>query len=510
MESRTDKSIKNIGVSLGVYFFQLIFSFVNRTFFIKFLGTEYLGVSGLFSNILAFLTLAESGIGNAMAYALYKPLKEDDTEKIKSIMRLYDKLYWCVGAVVLALGFSVTPFLNFLIKDIPENMPLLRIYYLLYVLNTGISYFYSYKRTILICDQKLYLSNIVRTLSFTILAFMQTIVLFFTHSFLMYLISMIIMTIVENLWVSHLATKHYPYLNDKKVQKLDNKTKNAIKKNVGAIFIQKIGSSIIDSTDNIILSKYVGIIVVGLYSNYTMLINVATRVMDNIFSALTASIGNLLTDNERGHSKVVFNRIMFLCTFLHGFVAIGMFCLLNPLIHIWLGNKYKIDVSTVFIICLNFYLRGVRRPINLYKEAGGIFWRDRYRTLIEAATNLVVSIPLTVKYGLIGTLLGTTISMLAFSFWYEAYLVYKNIFILDFKDYIIQQGMYFIITLIIGAGCFKGTSLIPWSGLFGFIAKGITCCLILSVLYILFYIKNDNAAFYFKMIKGKIKSRRIF
>lgn len=510
MKTRTDNSIKNISVSLGLYVFQLIFSFINRTLFIRFLGTEYLGVSGLFSNILAFLTLAESGIGNAMAYALYKPLKDNNTEKIKSIMRLYDKLYWIVGAAVLVLGFSVTPFLNLLIKDIPKNMSLLKVYYLLYVLNTGISYFCSYRRTILICDQKLYLSNIVRTLSFTILAFMQAIVLFFTHSFFMYLISMIVMTIVENLWVSHLATKYYPYLNDKKVRKLDNDTKNAIKKNVGAIFIQKVGNSVIDSTDNIILSKFVGIIVVGLYSNYTMIVNVATRIMDSVFSSLTASVGNLLADGKNIHSKLVFDRIMFLCTFLHGFAAIGMFCLLNPLMQIWLGDEYKMSISVIFIICVNFYLRGVRRPINLYKEAGGIFWKDRYRTLIEAATNLIVSIPLTIKYGLTGTLLGTTISMIAFSFWYEAYLVYKNIFVSDFKDYIMQQFIYAVITFIVGTVSFKVTSIIPCSSIGWFMGKAILCCLILSILYVLFYIKNDNVRFYFNMGKNIIKNRRKF
>lgn len=489
---------------MGLYFFQLVFSFINRTIFIRCLGTEYLGVNGLFSNILAFLTLAESGIGNAMAYALYKPLKEQNTERIKSIMHLYDYLYWVVGVAVLVLGFLLTPFLGFLIKDMPEDMPLLSMYYMLYVLNTGISYFYSYRRTILICDQKLYISNIVRTFSFTMLAILQAVVLFLTHSFLLYLFSMIVMTIAENLLVSYMATKYYPYLNDKNIAKLDEETKNDIRKNVGAIFIQKIGNALIDSTDNIILSKFVGIIIVGIYSNYVMLINVATRVMDNVFSSIAASIGNLLTDQESGHSKQVFDHILFACAGMHGFVAVGMFCLLNPFIQNWLGDEYKISMAVVFIICVNFYLRGARRPINLYKEAGGIFWKDRYRTLIEAATNLIVSIPLTLKCGLLGTLLGTTISMLAFSFWYEAYLVYKNVFDAGYKDYVKQQGIYAVLTLLVGAVSFAVCGLVPCSNWFWLILKGIVCCLVMGTLYVLLYIRSGNAQFYLEIIKSKL------
>lgn len=509
MKLRTDKSIKNISVSLGLYFVQLIFSFVNRTIFIRYLGTEYLGVNGLFSNILTFLTLAESGIGNAMAYALYKPLKEEDTERIKSIMHLYDQLYWVVGSAVLVLGFLFTPFLGYLIKDMPEDMPLLNVYYLLYVLNTGISYFYSYRRTILICDQKLYISNIVRTFSFTMLAILQASTLFLTHSFLLYLVSMIVMTIVENLLVSHMATKYYPYLNDKNIAKLDNETKNGIKKNVGAIFIQKIGNALIDSTDNLILSHFVGIIVVGIYSNYIMVVNIATRIMDTLFFSIAASIGNLLTEQKSNHSKLVFDRILFACTGLHGFVATGMFCMLNPFIQNWLGDEYKISNAVVFIVCINFYLRGARRPINLYKEAGGIFWKDRYRTLIEAITNLIVSILLTLKYSLLGTLLGTTVSMLAFSFWYEAYLVYKNVFGSNFKDYIKQQSIYAAITLLVGIVIFIVNRLIPCNSWTWLVLKGIVCCVVLSILYILIYIRNDNAHFYIDIAKNKLRKWRM-
>lgn len=509
MESRTDKSIKNIYISLGMYIFQLLFSIINRTIFIKLLGSEYLGISGLFSNILAFLTLVESGIGNAMVFALYKPLKEKDIEKIKSIMKLYDKLYLIVSSAVLIIGISLTPFLNVFIKDMPKDIPLLRIYYVLYVLNCAISYLFSYRRTILICDQKLYISNLVRTISFTLLAVIQAIVLLITHDFLFYLIVMIFMTVFENLLVSYIATKKYPYLKEKKVKTLDTCTKTEIKKNVGAIFIQKVGNAVIDSTDNIILSKFVGIVAVGIYSNYVMIINVATRLMDTIFSSLSASVGNLLVDEKSNHSKWVFDRMMFICSIMHGGLAVGMYCMLNPLIRNWLGKKYEFEMLVVFIICLNFYLRGVRRPINIYKEAGGVFWKDRYRTIIEAITNLVVSIPFTLKYGIFGTLLGTTISMMSFSFWYEAYLVYKNVFKMKFIDYTKQQFYYLVVVLLVGGITFSIIDFIPYGNWGQFILRGVMCCLVLCALGVVVFFKNPNVGYFYDLLKGKLLKRKV-
>lgn len=508
MESRTDKSLKNIYISLGMYAFQLIFSVINRTVFIKLLGSEYLGISGLFSNILAFLVLAESGIGNAMAYALYRPLKDKNVTKIKSIMKLYDKLYWIVGFLVLIIGTSITPFLHFLIKDMPSDMPLISIYYLMYVFNSGISYFFSYRRTILICDQKLYISNIIRTVSFTLLAILQAAILFITHSFFWYLLMMIIMTITENLIVSYIATKKYPYLKDKNVEKLDESTKNEIKKNVGAIFVQKVGNAFIDSTDNIILSKCVGIVIVGIYSNYVMIINVATRIMDSVFSSLSASVGNLLAEDQNNHSKDVFDRIMFICVVMHGFLAICMFCVLNSLMQNWLGEEYKIGILVVSVICLNFYLRGIRRPINLFKEAAGIFWNDRYRTIIEAVINICVSIPLTLKYGILGTLLGTTISMMTFSFWYEAYLVYKHVFTCRFSNYIRIQSKYIAFTFIIGIIAYWVTNFIPYYNWYLFFIRALICGLIVIVMYVLIYYKNKNAQFIIGFFQKKIYRRK--
>ena len=242
----------------------------------------------------------------------------------------------------------------------------------------------------------------------------------------------------------------------------------------------------------------------GIYSNYIILINVTTRIMDSIFYSISASIGNLLTDKQNSQSKLVFDRILFLCAGLHGFLAISLFCLLNPFIQNWLGSEYIISMPIVFIICVNFYLHGARRPINIYKESGGIFWQDRYRTLIEATTNLMVSVPLTMKLGLLGTLLGTTISMMTFSFWYEAYLVYKKIFDANFKEYVKQQVMYAVTTLVIGSICFSVCFFIPCNNCFMLLFKVSACFLVNLFLHIIFYIHNKNIFFYLSIIKSKL------
>ena len=88
-ESRTDKAVRNTVVSLVCQMIYLIVSFICRTVFTNMLGAEYLGISGLFSNLLTLLSFAELGIGSALAYRMYAPLAVHDCKKVCQYMRLF-------------------------------------------------------------------------------------------------------------------------------------------------------------------------------------------------------------------------------------------------------------------------------------------------------------------------------------------------------------------------------------------------------------------------------------
>ena len=143
-DSRTKNSIRNSTISITTQILTVIMDFVVKTIFIKVLGDEYLGINGLFANIITLLSLADLGVGIAIPYSLYKPLAEKNEQKIKVLMKFYKKTYNLIGCVVLAIGISLTPFLNFIIKDMP-NIPGIYFIYILFVTHSALSYFFVYK-----------------------------------------------------------------------------------------------------------------------------------------------------------------------------------------------------------------------------------------------------------------------------------------------------------------------------------------------------------------------------
>lgn len=205
------------GQSLG-----LLISFFARIVFIQILGKEYLGLNGLFTNILSLLSLVELGIGPAITYSLYKPLAHKDISKVKSLMRLYKKAYITIGILILILGLLMMTFLEVFIKTIPD-IPYIHLIFFLFVLNSAISYFYSYKRALIISDQKRYIATIYRYSFFILLNIIQIFMLYLTQNFILFLICQILVTLAENIVVSKKADKLYPYLKEKISKRLIKK-----------------------------------------------------------------------------------------------------------------------------------------------------------------------------------------------------------------------------------------------------------------------------------------------
>lgn len=511
--SRTKSSIKNfiwaiIGQGAG-----LIISFVARIVFVRTLGNEYLGLSGLFTNILTMLSLAELGIGNAIIYSLYKPLAEKDTKKSNMLMQFYQKVYTIVGIIILIVGTLIIPLLPFFIKEMP-NIQNINLIYFLFLLNTSMSYFFSYKRNLIIADQNRYIATIYRYSFYFLLNVAQIIYLLITHNYIGYLILQIISTLLENIFISLKADKMYPYLKSKEKIKLDFETKNEILKNTKALMMHKIGGIIVNSTDNIILSKFVGIIEVGLYSNYYLIINALNTIFGQVFNSLTASVGNLFVDSEKEKQYSVFKNINFLTFWIYSFSSICLLNLFNPFISIWLGKNYLFSIDIVLILVINFYVTGMRKSVLTFKDADGLFYKDRYKPLIESLINLVVSIVLAKKLETLGVFIGTFASTVTTSLWVEPYVLYKYGFNKKlskyFKDYLKYLGITIILALITYFVC----SFINTNVYLAFVLKLLVSFLIPNVVIYLIFRKSDEYKFFdekiFKKIKNKLKKKSKF
>ena len=337
--SRTNAVFKNLTIGIAGQLFNLILGFVSRTVFIQQLGVVYLGVSGLFSNIFSILSLVELGIGSAIIFSLYKPIAEKDEIKIRTLMNLYAKLYRTIGVTIFILGLSLLPFLKFLIKD-QTDITNLSLIFLLYLFDTVISYFFSYKRSLFNADQKAYINIINDNIYLFLSKIIQISVLIITQSFIVFLLIQILFNFLSNLSISIKAKKSYPYIKSKSRDKLSSEEFKSIKKNIVSIFLLKAGGVVVNGTDNILISSFIGIVWVGIYSNYLLLIGIIQTLINQIFTPMTASIGNLINSKSKERSLEVFYRVYFLNFLIYGFCSICLFILLNPFIKLWIGEEF--------------------------------------------------------------------------------------------------------------------------------------------------------------------------
>lgn len=501
---KTKNSIRNLSVAFICQFFGIIISFISRMIFIKYLGSEYLGIDGLFTNIITILSLVELGIGPAISYSLYKPIKENDKETIKSLMNLYKILYRLIGIIIIILGLLMLPIYKNLIETVP-NIRNLNLIFILFILNTAVSYFYSYKRTIIICNEKKYITTIIKYVSYFILTIMQIIILILTKNYILFLIIQILFTLIENIIVSIKADKMYPYLKDKKIKKLDSKNTKEIKQNVFAMLFHKLGGMVVNSTDNIIISSMVGIVSVGINSNYLLITNAIVTVTNQFFESIIASVGNIGASNDTKKLKGIFNKAFFFNYFIFAFISCMLIVLFNDFITLWIGKNYLFEIGIVYLIVINFYLRGIRKSAITFRDALGLFYHDRFKPIFECIINLVLSIILAKYYGVFGIFFGTLISTVTTSLWVEPYILYKHGFKSSVFDYFKRFIMYTSTGVLSIVIILYVTSFINSLSIMTFVLKGVISALIFIIVFVIIFHKTEEFKYYINLIKNIFK-----
>lgn len=444
--SRTEASIKNTAVSFVIQTGTILLNFISRTVLIKTMGEQYLGIHGLFGNILNMLSLAELGIGTTITYWLYEPMAKCDEERINVLMAVYSKIYNTLGIIILMVGIGLSPFLEFFMKETPD-IPHITFIYILYVIHMAMSYFVVYKSTLINVAQKNYVVSSIKFIISIITIIVQIIVLLLFKNYIVYYLCSIISVLLGNIIVTVKAEKMFPFLKKKVKGKLTKTEKIELKKDISAIFSHNIGTFVLNSTDNIIISKFIGVIQVGLYSNYTMILHAVQKFLDLIFASLTSSIGNLINSTNKEKSYEIFKNIFFATCWLVGFCAVCLYILFNPFIILWLGERYVFDQYVVFFIVLNFYLTFVRRPANTFKHCAGLFRNDRFKPFIESAINLISSIILAKKFGIGGVFMGTAISTITACLYVEPYILYKHFYNRSVAEYFKLLFKYSLVTV---------------------------------------------------------------
>jgi len=359
---RVKSSLLNITAGLANQFIITALSFISRTVFISTLGIEYLGVNGLFTNILAMLTLAEAGLGVSIMYSLYKPVAENDHYRINILMKFYRNTYMVIAAIVLLLGLSIMPFLDFFIKD--AKVEGIHLIYLIFLLNTVAPYFYVHKNSFLNVSQKGYIVTGIYSISSIVSICIKIGILHYTQNYILYLIIDSVITILNSIILAIIVNRMYPFLRDRVIGKLDSETKGSITKNVKAIVLQNLGNYFIFGTDNIIISSFVSIAAVGLYSNYNMLIEICRTFINQVFNNIYHSVGNLVASESKEKIYFIYKVYRLVNFWLYFFFTIFLAIMLEPFINVWLGSDFLFDdVLLMFILMFIFYEREIQlRP----------------------------------------------------------------------------------------------------------------------------------------------------
>ncbi|MFC3884784.1 lipopolysaccharide biosynthesis protein [Bacillus songklensis] len=497
---RVKNSIINISAGLANQLIITLLSFISRTVFISSLGIEYLGINGLLSNILAMLTLAEAGIGASIMYSLYKPVAENDQVKINVLMKFYRNVYMVIALVVLLLGLSIMPFLEYFIKD--SNVENIYLIYSIFLLNTVLPYLYVHKNSFLNVCQKGYIVTGIYSVSSIVSACLKIGILYFTKNYILYLVIDSIITIITSIFLSITVNKMYPFLKNKVSSKLDGETKGNIIKNVKAIVLQNIGNYLVFGTDNIIISSFVSVAAVGLYSNYNMLIDICRTFINQVFNNIYHSVGNLVANESTDKVYSVYKVYMLLNFWLYSFFTIGLYIMVESFITLWLGRKFLMSEGVLIILMIIFYERGMRNSITTVKTTSGIFHEDRYAPLYQAAVNLVVSIVLVRYIGIAGVFIGTLISALVVPFWTTPYLVYKKVFHMPVSHYFRKYTYY----AAVGMGTCLITSFIcsfiSYNGILNLILRGMFSLVIPNLIYISIFYKTDEFKYLFGIVKN--------
>ncbi len=501
---RVNNSIYNSTVNFISNIISFIMAFICQRFFLKIFGIEYLGLSNLFLNIFTVLNLFDSGIVNVIVFSLLKPIADNNKEKIKSLINFYKKVYYVIITIIFTLGLCLLPFLDMIVNgNVDVNIYIL---YFLFLMNAILSYFVMDKRCIIFAYQKYYVVNIIHVVEIILLSILRLSILFLTKNLYLYVLATSFCLVLENLAIRYVVNKKYPFLLEKNVKPLNKKTLVDIKKKTKSLFIHKTSTIVISGTDSIIISIFLGLRMVGIYANYYYIMNSINSLFSNFFSSNTASIGNLLLEEDFEKRFSIFQKIRFLNYGVAIFTSCCLFVLTQPFITMWIGQEYLLSNIILLVLVLNHYQTLMHSTFSAFKDSAGIWVEDRVVPIIEVLLNIICSILFLKLFGIIGVFLGTIVSSIPRWFYSYPKYIYKKLFGKDsmdyYKEFIQEIGLFFFFLITTYYVC---NAMIIQNVILSLFIKGIVCCFLQVFLFVLFFRKREEWNYFVTLIKLKLR-----
>lgn len=481
--------------------------FILRTVMIGTIGIEYLGISGLFSSILQVLSLADLGFGGAIVYSMYKPIADDDSGTICALLKLYRKIYFCIGLAIMVMGVAVLPFIKYFIKgSYPQDSNIYALF-AVYLFNTVFSYiFFAYKEALFKAHQRIDVTSKTLLIMNAGMYFTQIVVLCLFRSYFIYALIMPAATIIRNLLNYLIANKMYPAYQCR--GRLDRTIIGDIKKNVFGLMLYKICGVFRNSFDNIIISSFLGLIILARFQNYYMIMNAVIAIMYILSSSIIAGLGNSIMTKEKEKVYEDFKLWFFGYNWLAGWCAIGLLCLTQPVIELWMGKENLFPVRIVCLIAIYFYSLKAGDITAVYREAAGLWWEDRYRPVIEAVSNLLLNIIFVKLWGVSGVLLSTIITIICINIPCSAYILLNRFFQRKAGVYLKELSSTAFYVLAVGAFTYFICINLKLHGIAAIMARGAICLIIPNLLFTGIYYQKNEFREFFKLMEKAIYPKK--
>ena len=484
----------------------ILLNFVVRTIFIYCLNEAYLSVNGLYSNILTVLSLAELGFGSAMVYRMYAPVAVKDYQKTAALLCFYKKIYAIIGVVIFDLGLCIIPFLDYIIKDKPDVSGL-TLYYILFLINTTISYWFaSYKASVLYADQKEYIRTNVQNTMAIVQSALQIILLLLFRKYLLYLLIQLVGNIFLNLYVAHLVDKRYPEIQTYQGASLSAEERVQIRKDTEALVLSRFGHVALNGTDNIIISAVVGVLWVGRLSNYTLICDSVTSVLCQITAAITGSLGNFFATEDKHAGYALFKKVEFLNFWLYGFSFIALVTLLDPFVQIWAGGRFVLGLPISIAIAINFFVAGYMNTLWVFRSTLGLFKQGKFRPILVAILNIVLSIVLGRLWGVFGVLFATFLSRAAISLWYDPLILHRYGFEVSCKPFFARyfRRVLLLTAVLIAMLTIRHVVLSSATTVLRFAVMTMVTAIVPNAIFWLAYRRCEEYAYFRSIVKDRV------
>ena len=414
--------------------------FLQNKYFVEYMGIETLGIMKLFSQLLQYLNIIEMGLGSASTFSLYKPLAEKNYEQVSIILSTIKSIYNKIALLLFCLGILVTPILPFFMK-VKSFDKIIYIYWILYVLNTVLTYLFIKYVVLFTANQEFIYVRFIQSLSKFIYQILQIWLIIKYHSFLLFIILLILDNLTQYILFKRYFNKNYSFIysTKEKYKGLNRDIKN--------LFWHKIGILVVFNTDLILISKLVSIEVVGMYANYQLVVQMITTVINIIVNVIRPKIGKYIAINSKEKIYKLFKKINIIFLLIGIIFSYCSYILINYFISLWIGKEYILSNFTVQLICMNIFVACFRVILDTFKDGSG-FFDDIQSPILESIINFIFSIILGIKYGLNGIIMGTIISNISIILIYKPVLTFKRCFNKSLKEYVKIYGNYLILIII--------------------------------------------------------------